>query len=388
MLSAAIASCKAIKMAQGKTGKAAAPAKSEDHVMFTHNFGDIARHGVQLEFAEDGEDYILGWWLVPYKDYLWHDDEARVPANLIVFNFDGLVQDAVEEGGRTLKASFVSLFPSVSYRQQWGAFIKNAHAWGFTRDGKYGIRLTEERKEGSWDAEFWELKGNPRLLWKAAKVIKWAGPPIVQFIKYRGEKAVLLAFGSQKAFILSIANGKMIKSFTYGPEDTRDVLKARVKKFNIDCPDGIESCFLAYFSASHKSYNHSTRLLALGDGHSPRLRIMRVDREPKMIAELNSECNPFKPYGGYWRTVKVQFNGNGKYLVVEYWFMGGLTSTVLMPTIIYRTDTWQPCWMENDDKIKDVTLSPDGKTIAYFKSDILVVERFDTKEDIEVPFHK
>ena len=46
------------------------------------------------------------------------------------------------------------------------------------------------------------------------------------------------------------------------------------------------------------------------------------------------------------------------------------------PTEIYDTDTWQCCWFENSEAIKDVTLSSDGKMIAYRRGNILEVGSF------------
>ena len=106
-----------------------------------------------------------------------------------------------------------------------------------------------------------------------------------------------LPFNIYKAFVLSQENGKIIDTFGYGPVDTDDILNGIKKRFNISCPEGATECDLDFLS-SKLSYNSKKRLLASGDGHSQRVRIIDIDSPHKMILELNSDINPRIPKGG------------------------------------------------------------------------------------------
>ena len=96
-----------------------------------------------------------------------------------------------------------------------------------------------------------------------------------------------------------------------------------------------------------------------------------------MVFEANAEMNPVRPWGGDWRVRRVQFLADGKYVLAEYKFRGRGTSTVLEPTEIFETRTWKVVWKENDLEIKSVTLSPDGKKIAFLRANTLEVRPFE-----------
>ncbi len=336
--------------------------------VFTFNLDKYVKYWPHFEFAIDGGGYILCWW------HLGNDPYQKMLGGTLVFNHQGQVID-VQKNENSLKKEYIDLFPSATYRQKWPDFIKNADGYGFSDDGCYGIRLFEDRLWGDWNAELWKICEKRQLLWKIDKFTREGLYPIIKFIRYKGEECIIVAFNVGKAIVVAQENGKVLDSFEYGPQDNEEILKEIKKKFHISCPEGVNECDLD-FSSSKLAYDSTNRLLASGDGHSQRVRIVEIDPPHKMIIELNSECNPRQPKGGTWKVTKLGFTKDGKYLLVEYDYQSLITGVSFSPTEIIDTETWQYCWFENSEEISEVTLSPDGKMIAYKRGSVLEVGSF------------
>ncbi|MCX7591715.1 MAG: hypothetical protein N2255_08815, partial [Kiritimatiellae bacterium] len=107
-----------------------------------------------------------------------------------------------------------------------------------------------------------------------------------------------------------------------------------------------------------------------------RVRVVSLREPGTVVFEANTHDNPHKPHGGVWRVTGVEFLARGRYLLAEYSFDGRLTAVVLNPTDIFDTDTWQKVWHENSEQIRAVTLSNDGKKLAFIRNGVLEIGDF------------
>ena len=64
----------------------------------------------------------------------------------------------------------------------------------------------------------------------------------------------------------------------------------------------------------------------------------------------------------------MEFAG-GRYLIAELHFGGRGCLSPRNVTEIYDADTWKVVWRSTSSEITNITISPDGRTMAYARTD-------------------
>lgn len=328
--------------------------------------------GIKLEFAADSSRSLLAWSIpldVP-GNYLIQ------PVHEVVIDERGQIVASVQ-AGNDLPQSFAASFPRVAWRQPQYAFlngIKDLNAWGFSADGKYTITdryTSNDRRPEHRVIELWD-RASKALVWSKPSPCGFFGtsmPEQIVFERYRGQDAILMALDGDEAVVLAAVDGSVLDRFTYGPPNTDESEAAYRKKFHLH---ELES---AGFSASEVDLDLQRRLVACGDLHSRRVRVVQLDPPHNLVVELNADDPPNRPWGGCWYVFRVRFAG-GKYLIVDYHFGGRGTSRVYDSTEIYEVGTWQRCWYQNDAETAAVTISPDGARLALRRGRVLEIGPF------------
>ena len=162
--------------------------------------------------------------------------------------------------------------------------------------------------------------------------------------------------------------------FPLGPIESDSEAVQRKKKFGLHVDDSDPAL---RFSAYCLSQDTAKGWLACGAFDDKRVRVVQMASNGPMVFEANTEVNPSQPWGGNWMVHRVEFLADAKYLLAEYDFGGRGTSTVLRPTEIFETATWKIVWKNSDPETGGITLSPDGKRMAFLRGDVLEVHAFD-----------
>ena len=76
--------------------------------------------------------------------------------------------------------------------------------------------------------------------------------------------------------------------------------------------------------------------------------------------------------------VRVDFLAHGKYLVAASSLSNRFVPYQFINEI-YETSSWRMVWSSEDSKLQSVTLTPDGKTMAYVRGTTLVICPFEPK---------
>jgi hypothetical protein len=338
----------------------------------------------QLELSQDGRHVCAWGWLPPLIG-----DYQRDPGRAAVFDLAGrAVQEALDQDGR-LTGTFFDLFPATAWRVAYADFVKKAGGWGFTANLDWGVRLVEPREPNlfggrpasltdaaprNWTVELWRLRPERVRLW-ATRPLPDAvqGLETVGFFERGGVPLILLAFGGREAAILSRADGSLVEMFTYGHIETDDEAVAYKRKFGLDLSDGDPAL---RFTTHAMAFEPSRRWVACGAFWGRRVRVVSADPPHETVFEAHGGDSPWQPAGGVWRVQRVEFAAGGRYLIAEYHFGGRGTLLVMEPTEIYDTRTWQIVWQEESLSISDVSLSPDGQTLAFRRSSVLEIGRF------------
>ena len=194
----------------------------------------------------------------------------------------------------------------------------------------------------------------------------------VAFFKRDNMSLILLAFGGTEGFILSQEDGKLIERLQYGHIESKEEQKAYKRKFHLDYSDGDPAL---RFTSHALSCDPVRRFLACGAFWGRRLRVVSLDAPYKTVFEANTEDHPNRPWGGVWKTDRVEFVGS-QYLAVDYSFGGRLSLRQYYPSDIFDTTTWDVVWHENSSDIRAVTISPDNRKLALMRNNLLEIGDF------------
>jgi hypothetical protein len=185
---------------------------------------------------------------------------------------------------------------------------------------------------------------------------------------------ILVAFEGTDGFLLDLNTGAVLSKFTYGPITSDAEAIRRKRKFRLRYSDSDPAL---KFSAFIVAVSPEKRLLAAGGFFDRRVRIVSLVAPFPMIRQFREEENPLSPPGGSWRVYGLEFVASGKYLVVESDFAGRGTPLQLRETEIIETEGWRTVWKVNKLDLHSVTLSPDGKKVAFIDDNVLKILPFD-----------
>jgi len=313
----------------------------------------------KIDFSIQNNDYVLVRSIIIEKTSFYNEHESEVNIikrhNEVVIDRENNIHNVMEDNNK-VKSIYHEKFPYIFYRQKNESFLKGSKSWRFSQDGKYGVsskRSYQKNIEQYTEVEFWDLEKN-RILWR--KDYKFSRILLLDFLKYKNNSCILLA-GPENTILVLMDNGDIINDISYN--NPSDYSTFSPSLFNIG------------FYASGVSYNSTKQWIACGDFNSRRVRIFSIKDTIKLVSELNSNDDPSLPWGGVWWVDNIEFNENGKYMVIEYSFSGRGTSVICEPTEVYNVDIWKICWEENKLNVREVTISPDGKKIAYLRDYIL-----------------
>jgi WD40 repeat protein len=320
---------------------------------------------VSLAFDSSGQTICAWWW--GYRERALYD---RDPVDFRIFHLDGKQLCSSKDADHTI---MLTNFPSIAWREAQRAFVTNAESWLFAADYSWGIRVF--RLSSLWDARIdcWALPQAPSAapLW-SRRMEQAIGCKPVALADATGEE-LLFAVGGQEAVILSRRTGETIRRFSLGHIETEKEAARRNRKFGM----GFDSDDVAlYFSSYRFSYDSKSRLLACGAAHDKRVRVISILPPEKVVFEANTDVNPARPRGGFWKVDRVEFAGSGRYLIASYHFGGRGTSLTINSTDVFDTSTWTCVWSEEDSKIGSVTLSPDGRLLAYVRDNGIEIMPF------------
>lgn len=267
----------------------------------------------------------------------------------LVFDLSGHpFKDACDEQGR-IKQGVLHRFPKAAADVVAAEFLKGTRdGGGVSKDRRYGLRHL-----GAGVAEIWQLEPDRRRIATAELPAHGGRLELTEWFERNGEKYVLLVFSFSKAIVLSAKDGSVVQSIDYGalltdPEER--------------------------FHAHTFAFDPTRRLLACGDFEGQRVRVISLDRPEQIVFEANTYAWQVG-IGGAWMVSSVNFSPSG-FLVVEYCFAGRLTLFAQFPTEVFRIDDWTRVWRENSLWRTHVTLSPDGKWIAFFPNRSLEIRPF------------
>jgi hypothetical protein len=209
----------------------------------------------------------------------------------------------------------------------------------------------------------WDLTQH-KLLWE--QEYEGYGINFSQFISWEGKECLLLTF-DQKAIIVSQETGDILGEFQY------------IRPGEQNLPPYGSRFYSSKFSTCPFSfaYNQAKRWLTCGEFVGRRVRIYSIDPPYPLLREFSADLPPQHTLlGGAWMVGKAEVNGNGRYLTVEYEYSGRNIVTACFPCEVYDTDTWELVWYENRAEVYEVTVSPNGKKIAFLRGKMLEIGDF------------
>jgi len=359
------------------------PAGSLDPETSLPVVADLAPYGGSeppgVEFSSDGQ-YVLCWWLPrpPIGDY------HRILGRCVVFDLQANVVGAATNLAGQLAPEFVMKFKTTAVRQHFADFLKGTNnvdtlVWGFSQDYAMGFRTLGEREHhfAKGIAELWRFAPRWDRIWACPTPETGDYTGIAVFLGSAPDDTLLLAYrASNKAYVLSLRDGRVADSFTYGKPETEADELAYKRKFHLAGEMGDPSLG---FYAGPLSFDAARRLLACGASYGRRIRVVNVDKPHNVIFEARTNDNPERPLGGSWSVDSVHFDAGGRYLVTESNFGGRLTRKYLNPVEIYDTASWRVVWSCEAKGIprgSPPRISPDGKTIALARGARLEIGPF------------
>jgi hypothetical protein len=121
------------------------------------------------------------------------------------------------------------------------------------------------------------------------------------------------------------------------------------------------------------------RSIAVGAWKDRRVRVISL-RDFSIIHELNTNENPYWPFGGAWRIADVNFSPSGNYLIIESLHSGRLKEGQRITEII-DVKNWDVVRKLNDVEtdVHSVTLSTDDKKIAFIQNNPIKIISFVSK---------
>jgi dipeptidyl aminopeptidase/acylaminoacyl peptidase len=170
---------------------------------------------------------------------------------------------------------------------------------------------------------------------------------------------------------LDAKTGGMLRRFTLGPIENVAEEKSRARQ--LGWPEDLTGHLV--FRGDSSDYDEKRGWMACGSWNDRRVRVFDARRPEKLLFEAHSRDEPIRPTEGEWSVQSVTFLAGGDYLKVEYAF-SGRSRRGRRELEIYQTSSWQKVWQSDDVKLHGVTLTPDGRTIAYVRDCELVMMPF------------
>lgn len=321
-----------------------------------------------VQFSEDGRSVCAWWWPSPMGDV------RKLRVEFVIFDMKGELISYSQATTNRLEA--LQKFPELKCADITQDVIADAAEWIVARDFSQAIRLV---KTGNSDyvAEMWTLPIQKAPVWKQS-LSECYGPKFIKPLLEPQDSMVVIATSGHNATILDRKTGEVKDSFAFGHIETDEEAVIRRKKFKIRIDDDDPSLRFSAMTYS-QGLNNDEEYIALGAFFDKRVRILRLISPYSTVFEANTDVNPWKPFGGVWRVSRVAFMSDGKYLLADYEFGGSGTSKVFDPTEIFDTTTWKVVWRNDDTNISSITLSPDGRTMAFLRNNIIELQSFDPK---------
>lgn len=326
---------------------------------------------IELLFSANGQMIYAGWhdWRVVKTDYgyLPKSPEFRV------FSLAGKQLCSSKDADHSL---MWTNFPTAAWRETQAAFLTNTVGGIFNPAYSWGLRVF--RLSTLWDIriECWSLPvtAGATPLWSREMDKAFSCRPVA--IVDKAEEQLLLVLDRAKAVILSRRTGATVRELILGRAETDEEVAKRNRGFGLQVDDGDPS---SYFSPCTFSYDQSKHLLACGAFFDKRVRVIDIFAPEKEVFEANTDVNPAWPPGGSWKVRRVQFASGGNYLVARYVFSGRKTKVSIDSTEIFDSGSWKCVWKTDDPKISSVTLSLDGRSLAYVRDKAIEIIPFQPK---------
>ncbi len=354
-----------------------AAADNDSKIVFRRTDIDLKQYSLSTDdfpkvaFSGDGQMLCVWWGL------------GKSPVKFLVFDLDG---KSLSGWKNTNHMEFLQEFPMIAWRWTSGEFAQGANfgsgeAFNFNRDLSRGVRIVVPANRASpVTAEMWKLSEPKHKLWSqplpgSRDVVAYATP--VGILNDWNNGSEFINLDGQRCAELDPQTGEIKRTFTFGPIETDEESKLKAKKFGVseDEADAVK------FFVGERAYDAKRRWIACGSGNGQRTRVIDVARPEKILFEANSNANPFRPRGGSWRVDRVEFLAEGNYLVTETVYSRRFGPFKYL-TEVFDTSSWRSVWESKDPKTHSVTLSPDGRAMAYVRGTTVVICPFVTKEVI------
>jgi hypothetical protein len=318
----------------------------------------------EVQFSTNGSSLCVWWQLGADLD----------PPRFLIFDLAG---KWVAGNGTTNYDEALNQFPELVWRWKVGDFAtiherpeRGVIGVAFNRDLTRGARTTVLAGGGlDYQLEAWRLSEPRERLWKRGFDTEgemYANRP--RPLSVLGDwitEPLLIKLNTERCLELDPRTGGIRRTFTFGPIESEKEAELRLKKFG-----GREDDFSS-FSAGSIEYEPKRGWLACGCSHDQRARVISLSATEKIIFEVNAEKNPFRPWGGSWSTT-VSFLAGGDYLLVECEYSRRF-GPFKLEREIYETASWRLVWKGDDYRMTSLTLSPDGKTMAYTRKATMVI---------------
>jgi hypothetical protein len=187
---------------------------------------------------------------------------------------------------------------------------------------------------------------------------------------------------SGKAGLIRSTFGFGFQSGTFEKDAKRYFIRVEPTRADVTGPPG-NTGVVQFGTVKHEGYDSpmfatvfgftpERRLLACNDSETARVRVFSLDSPFKMVFEDAPPFGPLSP--GRWYTERIQFAGQGRYMIVDWeHFARGLTRKA-RKTFVYRTSDWRIAWSASCAEpgpartfgVSAVIVSDDGGLLAYF----------------------
>jgi hypothetical protein len=311
---------------------------------------------------------VCVWWgpqMGHRPNFLVFDGEGRLLARTLATNDPIAMRD----------------FPLLAW---WGApaefLARQGHrSVAFSRDLSLGLRIVAPTISvkpfviddfGTNAAEMWHVDEPMRRLWSEALPDKTIDPKPFGPLNDWPRAPVLINLNGETCAELDAKTGKIKKTFEFGPIESDEEAERRARRFG-ELDDS------AGFFAGTADYDRTHDWIACGCSHDRRVRVIARTAPTRVIFEANSNANPYVD-GVPWNVREVSFLAQGRYLEAVF-----TLSHRYLPfrheTEIYDTASWRTAWKTKDSSTRSVTLSPDGRKLAYIslRGPTLVIQPFE-----------
>jgi hypothetical protein len=327
------------------------------HVGLANHF-DSSQDSVNLAFGENKPVLCAWWW--PHRR---NGDYTKEPVEFVVLNMDGKLVGSSDDSNRV---EWLREFPVIAWREISRTLLTDAVGWGFSPDLSKGFRIS--RLGQAYSAEMWDLRQPARNLWSTQLPTSGATPWSVSLFQALDKGPVLVAISTKSFVLLERDKGQIER--TVDVSSLKPRADATTKKKELPIGRGRD------FSGFETAYEPTRGLVAWGAFYGQTVRVLQLSEPEHILFEANTGSDLSSARGGTWNVQRLAFLGAGKFLLAEYHFGGRGTRLVLEPTDVFETASWKRVWRENEVDIRAVTVSPDGRTMAFLRRNVLELRPF------------